>query len=109
MLAFTMTVTQENGNEFDVTFASKWFMLIFLLTGPLPVGTCASNFEDFEVEDRLWAAAASVFEYINKKGGFRAFLWAKRGLVEDAGVDQSEGYRAQKSTIESGVLNHHIV
>ena len=109
MLVFTMKVTQENGNEFDVTFASKWFMLNFLLTGPLPVGTCASNFEDYEVEDRLWTATASVFEYINEKGGFRAFVWAKRGLVEDAGVDQPEGYRAQKSTIESGLLNHHIV
>ena len=52
---------------------------------------------------------ASVFEYINEKGGFRAFVWAKRGLVEDAGVDQPEGYRAQKSTIESSLLNHHIV
>ena len=44
MLVFTMKVTQENGDEFDVTFASKWFMLNFLLTDPLPVGTCASNF-----------------------------------------------------------------
>ena len=50
-----------------------------------------------------------MFEYINEKGGFRAFVWARRGLVEDAGVDQPEGYRAQKSTIESGLLNHHIV
>ena len=70
MLVFTMKVTQENGDEFDVKFASKWFMLNFLLTGPLPVGTCASNFKDVEVEDRLWTAASSVFEYINEKEGF---------------------------------------
>ena len=43
MLVFTMKMSQENGDEFDVTFASKWFMLNFLLTGPLPVGPCPSS------------------------------------------------------------------
>ena len=44
--------------------------------------------------------------------GFRAFVWAKRGLVRDTGVDQpNDGlpYDASRSTVESGVLNHHIV
>ena len=94
MLVFTVTVRQSDGSEFDVTFASKWFMLNFLLSGQFPVGTCADNFEQYDVNARMWDAAEAVFRHINDNGGFRAFVWAKRGLVEDAGVGQPEGFGA---------------
>ena len=35
-------------------------------------------------------------------------MWAKRGVVEDAGVGQPEGYGAERIAVESGVLNHHL-
>ena len=108
MIVFTMTVTQPDGNEFEVTFASKWFMLNFLLTRQLPVGTCAKNFENFAVNDLLWDAGEKVFQYINDNGGFRAFVWTKRGVVEDAGVGQPDGYGAERIAVESGILNHHV-
>ena len=109
MVVMTLTLEQRDGEEFDVSFASKHFMLNFLLTGPFPMGTNASSFEHYEVEDRLWNAAESVFRYINENGGFRAFIWAKRGVVEDAGVDQPDGYGATRSTVESGILKRHVV
>ena len=109
MMVLTVTVQQKDGSEFDVTFASKWFMLNFLLSGQFPVGTCAADFtNNYDVNERMWDAVEGVFNYINDNGGFRAFVWAKRGVVEDAGVGQPEGYGAERMTVESGILNHHV-
>ena len=109
MIVLTVTVRQTDGNEFDVTFASKWFMLNFLLSGQFPVGTCADDFtRHYDVNERMWDAVENVFNYINDKGGFRAFVWAKRGVVEDAGVGQPDGYGAKRIAVESGILNHHV-
>ena len=84
----------------------------FIYSGPLPVGTKASDFEPYDVEDRLYEAFRSVCEYINNHGGFRAMLWVKRGQVQDQGVDQPNNglpYNGTRTTVESGILNHHIV
>ena len=108
MIVLTVTVRQTDGSEFDVSFASKWFMLNFLLSGQFPVGTCADDFSHYDVNDRMWDAVEKVFQYINENGGFRAFVWAKRGVVQDAGVGQPDGYGAERIAVESGILNHHL-
>ena len=109
IIVLTVTVRQTDGSEFDVSFASKWFMLNFLLSGQFPVGTCADDFtRHYDVNDRMWDAVEAVFQYINDNGGFRAFVWAKRGVVEDAGVGQPDGYGAERIAVESGILNHHL-
>ena len=39
-------------------------------------------------------------------------LWVKRGQVQDQVVDQPNNglpYNAARSTVKSGILNHHIV
>ena len=35
-------------------------------------------------------------------------MWAKRGVVEDAGVSQPDGYGAERIAVESGILNRHL-
>ena len=112
MHSWILTVIGSDGNSFTVRFSSKWFMFNFILSAPFPIGTKASDFEPYLVEERLFGAFRSVCDYINNHGGFRIFLWVKRGQVQDQGVDQpNDGlpYNAARSTVESGILNHHIV
>ena len=112
MCSWTITVLLPNGSSFQTRYASKWFMNNFIYSGPLPVGTRASDFEPFEVEEKLFGAFEDVCDYINDRGGFRAMIWVKRGQVQDQGVDQPNNglpYNAARATVESGILNHHIV
>ena len=82
-----LEMEDTNGDNFRASFASKWFMKIFTYSGALPIGTKASDFTSFVVEERLFEAVESVFNYINVHGGFQIYLWVRRGEVEDQGVD----------------------
>ena len=87
-------------------------MKTFIYSGALPMGTKASDFNSYEVEERLYDAVASVFRYINEHGGFRIYLWVRRGEVEDQGVDQPNkglAWNAARATVKSGLIKHHIV
>ena len=58
------------------------------MTRPLPSGIRASVFEDYKIEDHLYNALNNVTTYINNLCQFRIIGWAKRGEVQDQGVDQ---------------------
>ena len=64
------------------------------------------------VEERLFEAVETVFNYINVHGVFQIYVWMRRGEVEDQGVDQPNSgllWNAARNTVESGALKHHIV
>ena len=82
-----------------------------VLNGTLPVGTRATNFEDYEIEDRLYSTLDNITKYINGTCKFQIVGWAKRGEVMDQGVAQpSQGlhHTAAAIMVQSGSLNHHI-
>ena len=112
MISMGLEVSDSSGDSFKVQFASKWFMKNFVYSGALPVGTKSSDFTSYVVEERLYDAVESVFEYINEHGGFRIYLWVRRGEVEDQGVDQPNkglAWNAARATVESGMIKHHVV
>ena len=112
MISMGLEVRGGSGDSFRVQFASKWFMKTFIYSGALPMGTKASDFNSYEVEERLYDAVASVFRYINEHGGFRIYLWVRRGEIKDQGVDQPNrglAWNAERATVESGLIKHHIV
>ena len=111
IILFDIEVTTNDGSSFSVRMSSKWFAKKFILSNDLPSGTRAYLFEDYQVEERLFTAAANVFTYINSLGGFMVVGWAKRGEVEDQGVDQPNNglpHNAPRVMVQSGNLNHHI-
>ena len=90
---------------------SKHFMKMSNFWGDLPVGIKATQFEPYQVENRMFDAVQRVTTYINNHGGFLVMLWVKRGEVLDQGVDQPNNglpYNAAHTTVQSGILNHHI-
>ena len=87
-MAFTVTMSPQDGDVFETVFVNKAFVIDFILSGELSEKANASDFHPFHVEDRLFECATSVFNYINQNGVFRVYLWAKRGIVQDANVDQ---------------------
>ena len=111
IILFDIEVRTKEGATFNTRMTSKWFAKNFILSDNLPPGTRAYLFEDYEVEDRLFSAARDVFTYINSIGGFMVVGWAKRGEVEDQGVDQPNNglpHNAPRVMVQSGNLNHHI-
>ena len=111
IVAIEVEVTLENGTSFNTMFRSKWFLEKYVFSAPLPAGTRAISFEDYEVEDRLFAALDGVTNFINNVCNFRVIGWIKRGEVQDQGVDQpSKGlpHNAGKVMVQSGTVNHHI-
>ena len=74
---------------------------------PCPyLGTSSSDFTSYVVEERLYGAVESVFEYINEHGEFWIYLWVRRGEVEDQGVDHPNkglAWNAARATVESVV------
>jgi hypothetical protein len=91
---------------------SKQFANEFVWKGDLLNTVNAASFSDSVVDDRLLDAATDVCNYINSKGGFMVVLWCKRGVVLDQGADQPNNglpYNAARTTVESGMLKHHIV
>ena len=112
LMAFTVTMSPQDGDVFETVFVNKAFVIDFILSGELSEKANASDFHPFHVEDRLFECATSVFNYINQNGGFRVYLWAKRGIVQDANVDQPlKGlpYDGESTMVESGHLNRHVV
>ena len=112
MISMGLEVRGGSGDSFMVQFASKWFMKTFIYSGALRMGTKASDSNSYEVEERLYDAVASVFRYINEPGGFRIYLWVRRGEVEDRGVDQPNrglAWNAERATAKLGVIRYHIV
>lgn len=110
-LSTEVVVTLPDGSSFRTFLRSKWFYEKFILTGSLPCGTRASIFEDFEIGDRLFAALDNVTKNINETCKFRIIGWAKRGEVQDAGVDQPNNglpHNASRVMVQSGTLIHHI-
>ena len=111
VIAVEVRITLQDGTTFNTVFQSKWFFEKFIMTAPLPAGTRAINFEDYEVEDRFFHALESITNYINNICQFRVLGWVKRGEVQDQGVDQpSNGlpHNAAKVMVQSGTINHHI-
>ena len=111
VILFDVEVRTDEGATFNTRMSSKWFMKHFILSDDFPAGTRAFRFEDYEVEDRIYATATNVFNYINTIGGFIVVGWVKRGEVEDQGVDQPNNglpHNAQRVMVQSGNLNHHI-
>ena len=107
-----LRVTLPNGMTFQTRFVSKHFMRSYGWSDELPVGVKATHFESYQVENRVFEAIQGVTAYINNHGGFLAFLWVKRGEVNDQGVDQPNNglpNNAAHTRVESGVLKHHIV
>ena len=105
-------MSPQNGDVFETVFVNKAFVINFILSNELSEKANASDFHPYHVEDRLFERATSVFNYISQNGGFRVYLWAKRGIVQDANVDQPlKGlpYDGQSTMVESGQLNRHIV
>ena len=112
LFAFTVLMSPRDGDEFETVFVNKAFVLDFILSSDLSEKANASDFHPAHVEDRLFESATSVFNYINENGGFRVFLWAKRGTIQDANVDQPLNglpYDGKSTMVESGVLNRHVV
>ena len=87
LMAFTVTMSPQNGDVFETVFVNKAFVNNFILSNELSEKANASDFRPYHVEDRLFERATSVFNYISQNGGFRVYLWAKRGIVQDANVD----------------------
>ena len=111
-MAFTVTMSPQHSDVFETVFVNKAFVLEFILSNDLSDKANASDFHPAHVEDRLFESANSVFSYINQNGGFRVYLWAKRGTVQDANVDQPLNglpYDGKSTMVESGVLNRHVV
>ena len=111
VVSIEVRVTLHDGNTFNTVFQSKWFLEKYIMTAPLPAGTRAINFEDYEVEDRFFNALESVTEYVNRVCRFRVIGWVKRGEVQDQGVDQpSNGlpHNTSRVMVQSGTINHHI-
>ena len=111
VIAVEVKVTLQDGTTFNTALQSKWFFENFIMTAPLPAGTRAINFEDYEVEDRFFIALESITGYINRICKFRVLDWVKRGRVQDQGVDQpSNGlpHNATRVMVQSGTINHHI-
>ena len=106
-----VVVTLGDGSSFNTFIRSKWFLENYIMSGPLPQGTRAVHFEDYEVEDRHYNAWSDITAYINRLGNFRIIGWAKRGEIQDQGVAQpGQGlqHNAAKVMVQSGTLNHHI-
>ena len=111
IISLEVKITLHDGSVFNSYIRSKWFLETFILKGTLPIGTRASNFEDFEVEDRFFSAVDDVTKYINNLCKFQIIGWVKRGEVMDQGVAQpSQGlpHNAARSMVTSGSLTHHI-
>ena len=71
VISVEVKVTLQDGTTFNSRLQSKWFFEKFIMTAPLPAGTRAINFEDYEVEDRFFYALESVTNYINRICQFR--------------------------------------
>ena len=91
---------------------SKWFLEKYILSAPLPTGTRASKFEDFEVEDNFFTAIKDVIDYIYTTYKFRVIGWVKRGEVQDQGAEQPTNLYGSTANarvmIQSGSLTHHV-
>ena len=111
IISIDVNINFEDGTTINTTIRSKWFLEKYIFTDPLPGGTRAVNFEDYEVEDRLFLALDKVTKYINRLCKFRIIGWAKRGEVQDQGVDQPNNglpHNASRTMVQSGTLNHHV-
>jgi len=110
VVSIEVEITNPNGSTFTTMIQSKWFLEQYLLTAPLPAGTRASKFEDFEVEDIFFASIRNVINYINTSCGFRVIGWVKRGEVQDQGAEQptSTYGNPPRVMIQSGSLTHHV-
>ena len=111
VLSAEVQVILPDSSSFKTFIRSKWFFEKFILTGPLPPGTRASVFEDYEIGDRFFSSLERVTSYINGLCKFRVIGWAKRGEVQDQGVDQPNNglpYNSSRVMVQSGTLTHHI-
>lgn len=111
VILFDVEVRNNEGAIFNTHMSSKWFMKHFILSDDFPAGIRAFRFEDYKVEDRIYATATNVFNYINTIGGFIVVGWVKRSEVEDQGINQPNNglpHNAQRVMVQSENLNHHI-
>ena len=69
LMAFTVTMSPQDGDVFETVFVNKAFVIEFILSSELSEKANASDFHPCHVEDRLFECATSVFNYINQKGG----------------------------------------
>ena len=111
-LVFLIKVEVVCGDvTFKTIFRSKYFVDTYILCGTLPIATNASDFEDFEVEDRFYQSVEGIFNYINNNCKFQVIGWAKRGEVMDTGVAQPSNslpHNAPRVVVKVGNLIHHI-
>ena len=111
MISVEVKVVCPDGSSFYTHLRSKWFFEKYIFTSEVPSGTRAHIFEDYMIGDRFFTAVENVTEYINGLCKFRVLGWAKRGEVQDQGVDQPNNglpYNAARVMVQSGTLNHHI-
>jgi hypothetical protein len=115
---------QMNDNREEMlinNFTSTWFVNNYVLTDKLAAHIRASHFSQ-DIEDDILESTRQVFQYINKRGGFRIIGWAKRGMIRDqgAGVQQENqgqrgGYGQQanqannNNMVENAEVRYHIV
>ena len=112
LFLWELACTMVDGGTFSAPFVSKHFMNSFIYSGPLPVNVRAKDFEEYEIEERLFESFRAVCEYINNHGGFQIFGWVKRGEIMDQGTEQPGSglpHNAARTMIESGNLTYHIV
>ena len=112
MFGLVVEVRSASGVVFTTELISKNFMKQYVFIGSLPEGARAHMFQQqWEVEDRLYQKIQSVFNFINRHGGFRVIGWTRRGEVLDQGVDQPNNglpYNAARVMVEAGTLRYHI-
>ena len=112
VISIEAEIKNPDGSTFTTAIQSKWFLEKYILTAPLPTGTRASKFEDFEVEDSFFTALKDVISYINTTCKFRVIGWVKRGEVQDQGAEQPTSLYGNNTNsrvmIQSGSLTHHV-
>jgi len=112
VVVLDIEVVLPDGTRFPTQLCSKWFNRHFIFSNVFPAGTSASHLEEYEVEDRIYAAANGVIDLINNDaGGFMVYGWTKRGEVQDQAVDQPGNglpHNAPRVMVEAGTLNYHV-
>ena len=104
-------VTFEDGASFSAMIRSKFFLEKHIFIAQLPASTKEIDFEDYEVEDRLFTALGSVISFISNICNVFIIVLIKRGEVQDQDVNKPNNdlpRNVGRAMVQSDTFNQHI-